>query len=513
MTLNWEDVKTDLQKRILERSYKQFIEPLAFLSIKKNELRLFAPTQKVANYVETRYKDEILKSIKKFSDSTIKTIVIEHDIVTKKENKIVSQQNISNIDTNMFELKVVKHLQDNYEFKLDMSNFQRFYRTKSNSEWRMFNENSDEFNDLFFSLKEQIHLRALTRDNLLFSIKNSRVTRRYHTLHDYYPSIKNEYKKSDGDLFGQWLNCLKFSNTHLGYADIRKFLFQSVHTLMTHGDFFNDSMLIIQGKQGIGKSRLVKSYIPPVLLPFFDNARPKDLKHDKDYVIRLGSMYIWNFDDLQNLSSYDSALVKQFLSTNDTMQRKAFAPTDQYMKRTCSVWATTNVMNLLNNVEQGNRKLKIFSATSIDHMKAFSINKTKMHSQIFMEYNEILAKHGESYFAETSSDIERIELNNLNYSPRNEIENAILKYFKPLTEGEFDKKNPQHKKMSATEIAEFINQKENKFYTGDQLGYYLKRNLFIQKRTATERTFYVLANDTMTLDPKPQALHKQGETK
>lgn len=170
----------------------------------------------------------------------------------------------------------------------------------------------------------------------------------YHPVLDYLDGLE-----WDGTpRIDNWLrDYCGAADTELNKEFGSKLLIAGVRRIKQPGEKF-DTMLVLEGKQGLGKSRLVAKLA--VRDEWFCDSL--DLKSDdKTKAELLASAWIVECQELDGMNKVTSQNLKKFLGTRIDKYRKAYARDAGSFKRHCIILGTTNEDTYLRDLS-GNRR-------------------------------------------------------------------------------------------------------------------------------------------------------------
>ncbi len=142
-----------------------------------------------------------------------------------------------------------------------------------------------------------------------------------------------------------------------------------------------DCMIILEGKQGAGKSTVGKVLASPEW--FFDS--PLDL-HDKDSSLSLQGQWIVEMGELANLRKADIATIKSFLSRSTDKFRPPFEKSVVDFDRQCVFFGTTNDSVYLKD-PTGNRRFLPVKVGDVLDTKGLSKVRDQLWAEAVMSYD------------------------------------------------------------------------------------------------------------------------------
>jgi virulence-associated protein E/bifunctional DNA primase/polymerase-like protein/primase-like protein len=206
---------------------------------------------------------------------------------------------------------------------------------------------------------------------------------------------------------------------------LRKWLVGAVGRILGDHPGQQHPMLVIDGPQGIGKSRFVWWLGSP--LPSFyiqSNINP----NDKDFLVQLCSKFVWEVDELgATFKRSDIESLKSFLSKETVSVRKAYGKDEITKPATASFIGTINNSGGFLGDPTGNRRFRVCTVTRIDWAYEAAIDINQLWAQAMQLYrdgerweltaaeNERMKEINERYEVEDS--IAYILFNNFNLDP------------------------------------------------------------------------------------------------
>lgn len=179
---------------------------------------------------------------------------------------------------------------------------------------------------------------------------------RYHPIRDYLASLKWDGEDYISKLAGYFIDEKGVIETWL-----KRWLIGAVARVMAHEQ---NRMLVLDGKQGIGKDYFVKWLCSP--MPEYYNEGPI-VPDDKDHRIRLIACWIWDVNELGSTTRRsDREALKAFLTINVVKERKAWGRYDIQAPAITSFVGTANNEGGILNDPTGHRRFMIAKLKEID---------------------------------------------------------------------------------------------------------------------------------------------------
>ncbi len=202
----------------------------------------------------------------------------------------------------------------------------------------------------------------------------------------------------------------------------------------------NQTVLILKGGQGVGKSSFLQKMIPDSLRDYFysGNLNPDS----KDSVIHLAETFICMLDELDSLSKYKESALKEMITKADIRIRRPYARYAVKMVRHASLCGSVNHNAILHD-PSGSRRYLIHTVEKINYEHDISMDK------VFTQALHLF-KSGVKYWFD-GKDIDVINTHNQRYEVQTIEEELLLKHFKKSSRDESGAR-----KMRASEILEEI---------------------------------------------------------
>ena len=200
------------------------------------------------------------------------------------------------------------------------------------------------------------HTSATVSDAFLFVGKQST----YNPVQNFLlQSEQHEPACSLGEIGGKYLSLRtpiesRILGIHLLAAVYRAF----------HPGYQYDQILIMRGKQGVGKTRTIKALAGSAEHYISTSV----LTNEKDFLIQLGACWHCEFEEIDgHIDSKHEAQLKALISRHIDNYRAPYAAAVEDQPRRCVFWGTTNQEKLLVD-STGNRRMMIIDLfDDVDH--------------------------------------------------------------------------------------------------------------------------------------------------
>lgn len=272
------------------------------------------------------------------------------------------------------------------------------------------------------------------RERIQDAITEAAWQKKYHPIIEYLSGLRWDGKNHFDDL----CTCLKLSaeTDVFGQAFLKRWLIGSIAKIIDRSQNF---MLVIDGKQGIGKSSLSR-WLCPMPKFFIESAIHPD---DKDCHIRLISNWIWEVGELEGTTrKADRAALKDFISRKEVTIRLPYGRQDLVKPACASLVGTINEdgAGFLND-PTGSRRFAVMKIEKID----FSYCKIDIHqlwAQVYQWY-----KNGESCELQEDEKMAQATVNG-----KYEADSPVEQYLHKLYEWDKEASNQQKNFISSIEI-------------------------------------------------------------
>ncbi len=286
----------------------------------------------------------------------------------------------------------------------------------------------------------------INNNELMVLLKSSKAER-FDPIMQYY----QESPPWDGktDYIGQLANTVQTTNPEHWEKYFRKWFVALVASNVDE-TVVNQTMLVLSGKQGVGKTTWLHNLLPKELQPY---AFTGSLAFgNKDTDIYLAQSILITLDEFSVMRKRDQEKLKELITRPTITVRRPYERVPENLPRRASFCASTNDDEFLFDLN-GNRRFLCFEVESIDYEN--EVNIQQAHAQAF-----VLARSGFQFWID-QSDFEEITSVNEGFTEVSLEEEMLIKYFEPCVPDE-----ATHI-LSTTEIAEAIATKQSRFWVNN----------------------------------------------
>jgi len=390
--------------------------------------------------------------------------------------------------------KIENFLSSRYEFYLNVFSGQTCYK-RLNAENDPFQPITDyDFNSLYREMKNEDV--SFSKDDLK-SILHSDFIRRVNPFIQFLETI--EPCNNEIDYITKIASSVTTTNDEFLHWVFKKW-FVGVVACIFNPKSANENMLILLGKQGIGKTRWLESLLPEELSDYYYSGEIDP--SNKDHLALFSSKIIINLDELTSFKRSKVEAFKSLLSQKKTTFRRPHGIYNQDFKRIASVVGTSNHKDVLMDTS-GNRRYLCIEAIELKNIDKEDLKKA------YKQAYELYQAGFEYYF--NNQEIAEVNAVNLDYMQANEETDIISKYFEIC-----DIDHPSALFMNATEVLQYLNTtcQENTKLNAQRMGRLLNDFGFKTKKSnGTKRYALLLKQSSETVQGKEplQSEQKQRE--
>lgn len=204
------------------------------------------------------------------------------------------------------------------------------------------------------------------------------------TMEAYHPALdwvlsKKWDRKTRFEEFYESLGCTN-DNQELAKDLLWKWLLQAMRSIMTDNGFVSENILVLSGKQGLGKTRWIKRLAPASCVKTGLHLNPTN----KDSILEAGSVWIAELGELDGMTrKRDHADLKAYFSKDYDDIRRPYAVVEERIPRRTTFCASVNSASFLKD-DTGNRRywvLECGSKMNADH----KIDLQQLWAEVYCE--------------------------------------------------------------------------------------------------------------------------------
>lgn len=365
-----------------------------------------------------------------------------------------------------------KFLNENYIFKKNEVNSRIIYKkNKENSKFSILKE--EDFNSI---------LRKLKKNGIRASFQELRILLNSDYVHKFNPFSSYLEKLEPYDLKEDYIDelakTIQSTDTEYFKWIFKKWLVSLVGCAINEREI-NHCVLILCGRQNLGKTTWFKRLVPQILSEYFYEGSINP--NDKDSKILLSQKLLIMMDELANLNRNNNESYKELITKETVTLRAPYAVFSENYVRRASFAGTSNHTEILSDIT-GNRRYLCVEAIKINH--AHEIDLDKVYAQALFLYKDKNFRH---YF--NDEDVNIVNKSNKYFTQDIEELNWIEDLFL-IPQG-----NLPIIRMNATEVLEYIKNMKNisKQISSVKIGMVLS-SLGFKKRGKIKKYELVLKN-------------------
>jgi predicted P-loop ATPase len=243
------------------------------------------------------------------------------------------------------------------------------------------------------------------------------------------------------DYIGELASTINTADQNLWANTFKKWLVALVGSMKVD-NIINHTVLVLVGRQGLGKSTWLYNLVPDPLKKYCYAGTIK--MGDKDTLILLSEKMLIVLDELAYLNGRQVNELKEVITKHDVQLRRAYGRFNETMPRRASFAGSVNDKEFLSDTT-GSRRFLTFEVSDIEYGN--KVDLTMVYSQALALFNS-----NEFQYWFDLNEITEIQKNNEQYRINSIEEEYLLMTFEPAS------KEQKHKCMTTTEILTFFNQ-------------------------------------------------------
>jgi len=332
----------------------------------------------------------------------------------KKILRTPTKKNVTSIS------EIEEYLLSNYDFRynpvLDRTEF------KIHKERRYTLLSERHINSLFRELNNNGHKCLMAT---LKSLLNSDFIESEDPFIEYFESLP-KWRKGDKDYIGELMKTIGAENDDFFKWSFPKWLVATV-VCSINPERVNQQVLVLVGKQGLGKSTWLNKLVPRALDGYLYTGIVNP--SNKDTLVNLSENFLINLDELENLNKTELGSLKSLITQSAIRLRKAYGVFNDNFTRRASFVGSVNEVEFLTD-QTGNRRYLVINCNQILYEDLENIDFDLVYSQAYSLYKNSKASSSFKYWF-AGDDINVIDDNNHQFIRVSIEEELLLQFYRP----------------------------------------------------------------------------------
>ena len=320
-------------------------------------------------------------------------------------------------------VKLILQGDKNYRGRVALDEFSGRIKIDKSTNWT---DTHDSFLRGYLEKKYSITKRTAIDDALVIVANENS----YHPVQDYFNSLKWDGNPRIDNFFIDFLGCKDNAYTKA----VTRTMFLSLVARIFQNGCKVDTMIVLVGEQGIGKSTILRKLMPN------DNWFSDSLQNlsSKDAYEQLIEKALVEIGELSAMKKSDVENTKLFISKQSDNYRKAYGHHAENVKRQCIFVGTTNTQAFLKD-STGNRRFYPLDCRKAHIKKSVWKDLTQDYrNQLWAEAVESF-KNGEKWYIEDKSILDKAtEIQNAHFD-ESPLQADIENYLNTLLPEDWDK--------------------------------------------------------------------------
>jgi putative DNA primase/helicase len=293
--------------------------------------------------------------------------------------KYLEKNRLGKYITNLANVSKVLKLAPEFKNKLGINQFSHTLMVLGELPWRGFKEprqieDSDPIKFQEWLQNNDINVKA--KNTVIDAMLSVASDNPYNPLQDYL----NDLRWDGSERIDQWLtDCLGAEDSPFVRAVGRKFLISAVARAMAPGCKV-DTMLVLEGAQGIGKSQTLQALAEPWVLEELSDMKSKDGKQD------IQGHWLVEVSELDAMKRNEIETVKAFITKQVDTFRPSYGRFSKPHERQCVLVGTTNSDSYLRD-HTGNRRFWPVCCKNVD-LKALRHDRDQLWAEALAAYRQ-----------------------------------------------------------------------------------------------------------------------------
>ena len=285
------------------------------------------------------------------------------------------------------------------------------YCTRGESEYKHANEMF--INTQLIDLKFR---KIKTNYNEISQLLNSSIVDQFNPFLNYFNNLPKWDSSKPSEIM-RLADTIKTDDQDYFKLCLRRWLIALVASA-TNVNTVNQQMIVLSGKQGLGKSTWISNLIPTQLSEYHYSGTVNP--NNKDTYIHLSETLVINLDELTNMNKKETSRFKEIITQGTINVRRPFGKSSQKLTRRASFIGSINESEFLYDLT-GSRRFLCFMVDNIKYKN--DINLDLVYAEAIHSLNQ-----GEKYYFD-KEDIDLIEEKNDRFRVKSPVEIKLLDQF------------------------------------------------------------------------------------
>jgi GTPase SAR1 family protein len=272
-------------------------------------------------------------------------------------------------------------------FRLNVVN--KFIEFKKHNDDKWIPLGDIELDKIFTEIRESNI--TIAKESLFSIVRTLAAETLFHPFREYFENLQSP----EGDPLKDFSELIKTDDEFksLVYKYLLTFFVSAVAQSL--GERGSDTMLILYGPQGVGKTTFLRHLVPSALSEFYTEISLFQV--DKDLQIAAANSFLLNVDDLEKLQYKSMGYIKSLLSSSHLYYRPPYGKTLEKHWRFATFVGSVNNREFLSD-HSGYRRFLVlpmvkrnldFLDFDINKIWSFAFNFYKKNGPIYLDENSI----------------------------------------------------------------------------------------------------------------------------
>lgn len=369
-------------------------------------------------------------------------------------------------------VQLEKYLNANYKFRFNVILNRVEVQNRADQKFTVMSDFN--FNSL---LRRLLQDGIPVNSSMLRSLLMSNFCIPYDTFKEYFSTLIPWDGKTD--YIDELANTVETSDVNYWKMCFKKWLVATVACAI-EPKVTNHTVIVLAGKQGVGKTTWIQNLIPNCLKPYYYSGIINP--NNKDTLIQMSECLLINLDELESLNKSEIGDLKALITKESIRIRKPYGIDSENYIRRASFAGSVNKGEFLTDTT-GNRRFLCFDVENIDHLTKFDMDK--VFAQAYYLY------HDKFKYWFTADEIEIVNQQNEKFRTITLEEEWLMHNYEPCELGE------EHVMKSTMELVKLMAETQkviNPHASAKTLGMALKARGFKTVKRSQRKVYLLRAS-------------------